>query len=207
MICPLCDTELKERIDKEYYICTKCEAYVKDCLLYLSSEEEKKRYENHNNDVNDKGYQLFTSPITNSITKRFNSNSLGLDYGSGTGPVITKTLTDLGYKIINYDPFFYPDKTYLNYYYDFIFSCEVFEHFYQPKQEIIKLLNLIKKRGYLIIMTHIFDKTCDFKNWYYRNDPTHVFIFTSKTLKFIESNYNLHIEELTDRLVVFRKNN
>lgn len=205
MICPLCDSELTVRIDEEYYVCNNCEAYVKDSSLYLSPDEEKKRYENHNNDVNDKGYQQFTSPITNAVTKLFTSESLGLDYGSGTGPVITKTLTDLGYQIINYDPFFHPDKTYLNYKYDYIFSCEVFEHFYHPKQEIIKLLNLIKKQGYLIIMTHIYDKSSDFRNWYYRNDPTHVFIFTKPTLKFIEHNYNLNIEELTERLVVFRK--
>ena len=34
-----------------------------DPLDYLSQEEEKERYKNHNNDVNDPRYQKFVSPI------------------------------------------------------------------------------------------------------------------------------------------------
>lgn len=207
MNCTLCETKLYETADEYYYICSTCGAYVKDEKYYLSSKKEKKRYKEHDNDVHDEGYQNFTSPITDAILEDHNADQLGLDYGSGTGPVISKQLRDQGYQVKLYDPFFHPDKDYLNHRYDYVFSCEVFEHFYEPKQEIEKLLELLKPKGRLYIMTHLYSPEIEFENWYYRNDPTHVFIYTSKTIAFIAKKYRLEIEEMTDRLIVLRKMN
>ena len=134
MNCTLCGTKLEDRADKFYFICSTCGAYVKDKDFYVSAESEKSRYEEHNNDVNDINYQNFTSPITNTILEKFGPNHLGLDYGCGTGPVITKSIRDRDYNVMLFDPFFYPDESYLNYQYDYIFCCEVFEHFLNPKQ-------------------------------------------------------------------------
>ena len=191
--------------DDFYFICETCGAYVKDKQYYISQKQEKARYEKHNNDVTDVGYQKFTSPITEAILENHLKEELGLDYGCGTGPVISKQLTDKGYQVNLFDPFFYPDNDYLNHLYDYIFSCEVFEHFYYPKQEIEKLLLLLKPNGKLYIMTHLYNNNIDFKNWYYRKDPTHVFIYTKKTFDFIEREYNLKIEKLTDRLIIVNK--
>ena len=106
---------------------------------------------------------------------------------------------------ILFDPFFHPDENYINHSYDYIFSCEVFEHFHEPKQEIEKLLQLLKPGGRLYIMTHLYDLKINFEHWYYRNDPTHVFIYTHRTIEFIAEKYALTLEEQTDRLVVLRK--
>jgi len=38
--------------------------------------------------------------------KDFNTNHKGLDFGAGTGPVISKVLKDKGYCIAQYDIFF-----------------------------------------------------------------------------------------------------
>lgn len=198
--------------DEIYFICYTCGAYVKDIRLYVSYLEEKARYEKHNtryekhnNDVSDVHYQKFTSPITEAILLNHSKEELGLDYGCGTGPVISKQLIDRGFQVNLFDPFFYPDQDYLNYQYYYIFSCEVFEHFHQPKQEIQKLLKLLKPNGKLYIMTHLYDDKTDFINWYYRNDPTYVFIFTKKTFEYIASHYNLNIEKSTERLIILRK--
>ncbi len=204
MKCTLCDTVLDKMADEYYFICNTCGAYVKDEKYYLNRKEEKERYKEHDNDVFDEGYQNFTSPITNSILENHNAEQLGLDYGSGTGPVISKQLKDQGYQVKLYDPYFHPDEDYLNYSYDYIFCCEVFEHFYEPKQEIEKLLHLLKPGGRLYIMTHLYNKKIDFTDWYYRNDPTHVFIYTQKTIEFIAKRYALTIEELTDRLIIMK---
>lgn len=205
MKCTLCDTKLYETADKYYFICSMCGAYVKDEKYYLSSNKEKKRYKEHDNDVYDERYQNFTSPITDAVLENHRADQLGLDYGSGTGPVISKQLRDHGYQVKLYDPFFHPDNDYLNHRYDYIFSCEVFEHFHEPKQEIEKLLQLLKPKGRLYIMTHLYDSEIDFEHWYYRNDPTHVFIYTSRTIEFIAKKYLLEIEEMTDRLIVLKK--
>lgn len=205
MKCTLCDTVLYKMADEYYFICDTCGAYVKDEKHYLNSKEEKDRYKEHNNDINDPHYQNFTSPITDAIFENHNKEQFGLDYGSGTGPVISKQLQDKGYHVKLYDPYFHPDQDYINHRYDYIFSCEVFEHFHEPKKEIEKLLQLLKPGGRLYIMTHLFNPELDFTDWYYRNDPTHVFIYTFKTIEFIVKKYALAIEELTDRLIIVRK--
>jgi SAM-dependent methyltransferase len=205
MNCPLCETQLKEKADEYYFICSKCGAYVKDKQFYISAQQEKSRYEEHNNDVNDLRYQNFTSPITNEILAHFKPQHLGLDYGCGTGPVISKVLRDKGYRVKLYDPYFYPGKDYLNHIYDYIFACEVFEHFRHPKQQIEKIVSLLKPGGYLLIMTHLFDSKTDFTTWYYRNDPTHVFIYTLQTVQFVAKAFALNIKKQNNRTIIFKK--
>jgi SAM-dependent methyltransferase len=206
MNCTLCNTALKNRLDKHYFICSTCGGIVKDEKYYLTPKQEKSRYEEHNNDVNDTRYQQFTAPITELVIEKFDPTHLGLDYGCGTGPVISKQLKEKGYEVQLYDPYFFPDNEYMNYNYDYIFGCEVFEHFHNPKHEIEKLLNLLKPNGNLIIMTHLYDKSIFFDTWYYRNDATHVFIFTELTIHYLSEKYDLTIERLSERLIVFRKN-
>lgn len=205
MECTLCNTSLNEMADEFYFICQTCGAYVKDEKYFLNEEEEKERYQTHNNDVNDERYKEFTSPITNAILKNHTRDHLGLDYGCGTGPVISKQLKDNGFQVKLYDPFFHPSEEYMKHNYEYIFSCEVFEHFYNPKHEIEKLNQILKPGGKLYIMTHIFNPSLDFVNWYYRLDPTHVFIYTKKTIEYIAQIYHLEIEKITDRLVILKK--
>lgn len=205
MICPLCQTALSNQVDDQYYECSSCGALVKNSLCYLDENEEKERYELHENDIHDVRYQNFTSPITDTILEHYTPEHYGLDFGSGTGPVITHLLSKQGFNIRLYDPFFYPDEGYLNDNFDYIFSCEVFEHFKNPHKEISNLVHILKSHGRLIVMTHIYDGSTPFVHWYYRKDPTHIFIYTQKTIQFIAYNFNLEIEKMTDRLVVFRK--
>lgn len=205
MNCPLCTTQLEFKVDAFYFECSTCFALVKDVKFYISNEEEKIRYESHNNNVEDVRYQNFTSPITNKILELFKPTDLGLDYGCGTGPVITKMLQEKNYQIQLYDPYFYPSLDYLNYAYDYIFSCEVFEHFSNPNAEIKKLISLLKPNGLLLIMTHLYDGKIPFENWYYRKDPTHIFIYTQKTMKYIADQFKLEIIEMTNRYTFLKK--
>jgi SAM-dependent methyltransferase len=204
MICTLCDALLNKMADEYYFICETCGAYVKDKKFYLTGEKEKERYLEHHNDVENPNYQLFTSPITNAILTTYKKDSFGLDYGCGTGPVISKQLIEKGYKVKLYDPYFYPDQDYLNHRYNYIFSCEVFEHFYKPKKEMEKLMKLLKPGGQLYIMTQLYHKGIPFTNWYYRRDPTHVFIYTKTTFEYIASIFNLKIETITDKLIILK---
>lgn len=205
MNCTLCQTPLHTKIDNEYYHCLTCSAYLKDEMLYFSKEKEKQHYEFHNNDVNDIGYQRFTSPITNHILETCTSAMLGLDYGCGKGPVITKQLEDKNYQVNLYDLYFYPSLDYLNYQYDYIFSSEVFEHFYHPYEEIKKLTNLLVTGGRLLVMTHLYQDQQPFDKWYYRKDQTHVFIYTPDTVKYIATHFGYQIEILSERLFVLIK--
>lgn len=205
MDCPLCLTPLQQAIDAFYFACHDCGALVKHHSHYVSADEERSIYEVHNNDVHDFGYQRFTAPITDAILLRYPPSACGLDYGCGTGPVIATQLWALGYAVTLYDPFFYPDTAYLQRRYDYIFSCEVFEHFYQPRQELQRLVQLLKPGGNLYIMTQLYSPGTPFHNWHYRRDPTHVFIYTRATMEKITRLFPLRLTQLTDRLVVFCK--
>ena len=205
MQCTLCSTQLQEKIDAEYYDCSVCRALVKDTTLYPNEENEKLRYLTHNNDVNDPGYQKFTSPITNYILEHYSKDHLGLDFGSGTGPVISKMLEESGYHILQYDPYFanYPEN--LEQTYDYLAVCEVAEHFYDPRKEFKRLHGLLNENGSLVIMTHLFEDGLDFKTWYYRNDPTHVFIYRKETFAYICKEFGFSEFLVEKRLIVLKK--
>lgn len=205
MICTLCDSKLTKKKDYYYYECDNCKAIVKDKAHYLSANQEKERYESHNNNVNDIGYQNFTSPITNYVINEFSSKQKGLDFGCGTGPVISSMLHKQNYNIVQYDPYFAPNKDALKKTYDYIVSCEVFEHFYNPKEEINKLISLLNNNGVLLIMTLLYNNQIDFNSWFYRKDPTHVFIYRKETIEYIAQKHKLKIVKLTNRFIVLKK--
>jgi len=205
MNCTLCGSALVDKKDEYYYNCDLCKALVMDEKYYLSPEKEKARYETHNNDVNDIGYQNFTMPITSYVLDKFLPEHKGLDFGSGTGPVISSMLKKKSYDIVQYDPFFAPKLELLDKRYDYIVSCEVFEHFYRPKDEIDRLVSLLKDRGELLIMTMLYNEQIDFRGWNYRNDETHVFIYRQETIEYISRVWKLKIIEQTDRLIVMKK--
>lgn len=206
MICTLCGSTLITKKDTYFYDCDTCKAIVKDKKYYITPEDEKKVYETHNNDVNDIGYQNFTMPITKFILENFLPKHRGLDFGSGTGPVISSMLKKKDYNIVPYDPFFAPNENVFNTTYDYIVSCEVFEHFFNPKMEIDRLTSLLNTKGILLIMTLLYNDQIDFNTWKYSKDPTHVFIFRKETIAYIAKKQQLEIVMLTDRFIALRKN-
>ncbi len=195
-------TDYQNRI---YYKCNNCSSIFLSSDCRLDEGDEKARYLQHNNDINDERYRNFVSPITNYIFKKYTRNSLGLDFGSGTGPVISCILSENGYNINQYDPYFYPDNTVLSKNYDYIVCCEVIEHFYNPKHEFTKLYDSIKINGEIICKTDLFNKYTDFNKWHYKNDPTHVFFYSDKTFSWIKNYFGFTRIDIEDRLIVLEK--
>lgn len=202
-ICPLCENQSTPFYQKEFFRCSHCEGIFKPKHLLPNSVDEKEHYEKHINDVDCPKYQNFVSPITHEIQKDFSIHSLGVDFGAGTGPVIQKVLQDKGYSVEAYDPYFHPNQALLENRYDFIAASEVIEHFFNPKKEFALLKNLLKPNGKLYCMTHIYDESIDFANWYYKNDPTHVFLYQKKTLEFIAQKFDFQNLKIEKRLIVF----
>jgi len=207
MNCPLCNNSKTEAYctirEIHYLICNNCELVFLSPSHYLSHEKEKERYATHNNDVEDINYQNFVSPIVNSVLKDFSANSHGLDFGAGSGPVITEMLRRKSFTLSLYDPFFHPDKSVLNSTYDFIVCCEVMEHFQQPAKEFRLLQKQLNKGGKLYCMTVLLPKHGEFKDWYYKNDPTHVVFYSEKNLNWIKDNMGFEDVKVDGRLIVF----
>ena len=206
--CPLCENKsniftcIKHRI---YYKCDNCFSIFLAPNCRLDEASEKKRYLEHNNDINDQGYRDSVAPITDYIFYKYSKYSLGLDFGAGTGPVISSVLTEKGYNVLKYDPFFYPDKSVLDIQYDYIVCCEVIEHFYNPKKEFLQLMNCIKKNGELICKTDLFEDSMDFNNWYYNSDPTHVFFYSKNTFMWIKKQFGFTNVSIEGRLILLEK--
>lgn len=171
--------------------------------FWLSPSQEKTRYEAHNNDIEDPGYQQFVAPITNAILRDFRPYHQGLDFGAGTGPVISKVLNDSDYSISQYDPFFHNYPELLQRKYDYIVCCEVMEHFFYPAKEFSTLNHLLLPGGALYCMTHIYSSETNFESWYYKNDPTHVFMYQKETLEWIKSHFGFSSVEIEGRLIKF----
>jgi SAM-dependent methyltransferase len=204
--CPLCNstsTLFCEKPKHLFYKCNTCDGIFRPKDTFLTAEEEKEHYEKHNNDVFDERYQAFVSPIVNAVLHDFTAEAKGLDFGSGTGPVIAKMLTDKDYQVQNYDLFFANEPSLLKEKYDYVSCCEVMEHFHHPYQEFELLKSLLLPKGKLYCKTEVFNNQKPFENWYYKDDFTHVFIYQLKTLEWIQKNLRFSKVSVYDKLIVF----
>lgn len=151
----------------------------------------------------DEGYKKFVSPIITQVVQDFQRQHKGLDFGAGRSKIVTKLLREHNYDIVSFDPFFENKTELLEERYDYITSCEVIEHFYDPKKEFTLLKSMLKEGGKLCLMTELYNDNIDFASWYYKNDPTHVFFYTRETLQWIQKAYGFKGLKIEKRLIVF----
>lgn len=208
MKCTLCSAQTEafyyyEKEDRRYHRCTRCRAVLMDPANYPTPEEEIHRYESHDNNVEDPRYQKFVEPLVKKIQAHYPADSLGLDFGAGTGPVITKLLTDDGYTIRTFDPFFDNNRQLLDETYDYIVSCEVMEHFHHPFDEFKKLREMLNPEGSLFLKTDLYTDDIDFHAWYYKSDETHVIFYHPETLAWIKEAFSFSSMEIDGRHITY----
>ena len=203
--CPLCQHIGTPFEDGAFLQCPECLGLFRPPDAWPSAHEEKARYEEHNNDVHDKRYQTFVSPIVDAVRHHHGPQDAGLDFGSGTAPVIAHVLGQEGYNVACYDPFFAPYPALLDKTYDYIVCCEVIEHFHDPAAEFARLRRLLRSGGRLYCMTMLHDDGIDFQNWHYRRDPTHVFIYRRETLRWIGARYGFSKVRIEGRLITMQR--
>ena len=191
IVCKSKSTEtFKTRDNKEYWSCENCSAKFLDQKHYISMTEEKERYLEHNNRVDDKNYRDFLSRLSKPLKEKLSLNCKGLDFGCGHGPALADMLRSDGFDVDLYDPFFFPNKGVFSKQYDFITSSETVEHFFDPFKEFDTLNNLLAPKGWLAIMTSFLTTGDAFEDWYYRRDPTHVVFYSERTFEIIASQRN-----------------
>ncbi len=203
--CPLCGTPaipLEKGGLFRYGHCPLCSGIFMERSSLLDPEAEKRQYLTHNNDVHDTGYRNFVSPLVEIITERENPSHLGLDYGAGTGPVVATMLEEKGYEITLWDPYFIPDASALYRTYDFIFACEVIEHFHNPKESFEHLKSLLNENGVIYCRTTLVPDNQAFSAWGYKNEETHVFFYHEKTIAWIARQILLCDYEIHSRNII-----
>ncbi|HSM25820.1 MAG TPA: class I SAM-dependent methyltransferase [Anaerolineaceae bacterium] len=183
--CPLCSESgefdhLQSPLGSEFWLCDQCDLIFMDREFLPDRIAEKDRYETHQNGPQYPGYVTFLNRAIIPTLPYLNRDMLGLDYGCGPKPTLSILLEREGIKCDNYDPFFYPTLPQKKY--DFVFSTETAEHFFDPRQELMKIQNLLKPGGIFTIMTVVWQDEDDFSAWYYAKDFTHVSFYHQNTI-------------------------
>ncbi|PHQ30371.1 class I SAM-dependent methyltransferase [Leeuwenhoekiella nanhaiensis] len=192
MVCTLCKHPayfFGNFQNRNYNRCTHCASVFLDAEYLPSANAEQKRYQHHQNDKANSGYIDFLEPLLDAIVRNHSVDEAGLDFGSGPNPVLTELLQEKGYGITAYDLFFSPNKEALKQTYDYIICCEVIEHFHNPGESFQQLADLLNPGGCLYCKTNLLKPELDFEHWWYKNDFTHSFFYTSEALEFIKARF------------------
>ncbi|MGM0596888.1 MAG: class I SAM-dependent methyltransferase [Myxococcota bacterium] len=190
---------------RKYYRCNHCKLVQVPKFYHLSLEEEKKRYDLHENQIDDPQYRNFLSQLSSRLIPLLPQGAKGFDFGCGPGPGLADILKKAGFEMDIFDPFYYPDKLYLTKKYNFITSTEVVEHLAKPGREIEKLWNLLLPQGHLAIMTGMVINKARFKNWSYIRDLSHICFFSLETFDWLTHHLGGKLILSTQNVVILKK--
>jgi len=187
--CPLCEWEdaaihyLDGR--RPYLRCPRCDLIFVPAEAHLSPEEERAEYDLHQNDPADPGYRRFLARLLVPLRVVRPPPARVLDFGCGPGPALASLLTEAGYAVECFDPFYAPDETVFQRRYQVITATEVVEHLAAPGQELRRLWALLEPGGVLAIMTQRATEAWRFPSWHYVRDPTHVAFFSAASFRWL----------------------
>ncbi len=205
--CPLCGAgearAFAEGEGRAYLHCPGCRLIFVPEIYWPSPEEERARYDQHQNAPDDPGYVSFLEKIAAPLAGRLPPGARGLDFGCGPAPVLCGLLAERGFEVRPYDPFYFPGPPEASGPpewpeppvgpYDFIVSTETFEHFRRPREEMGRLRGLLKKGGLLGVMTWFWTEEIFGENWHYRRDFTHLCFYRRETFEWIAAARGLEI--------------
>ena len=188
MNCHICDkathTFLHEKTNITYYHCEDCEYIFKSPECHQDFTAQKERYNLHENDENDEGYQAYFQRFLDFTLPLVGKPKTALDFGCGRSSLLSSLLEKEGMNCDYYDPIYHPDALNDSKKYELIVSTEVFEHLHQPREVFKHLLERLEEGGYLALQTQFHPNDAEaFKKWYYHQDPTHIVFFTAQTFR------------------------
>ena len=212
--CPLClsaDTRPFHKGGKasgyrDFFQCGECDMVFVPRSQLLDAADQKARYLEHNNDVDDPAYREFLGRMYYALRPHLNPGARGLDYGAGPGPALQRMMIEDGFEAYTYDIFFYQDEAVLSTAYDFVTCTETAEHFDDPRREFDSLDGLMRSGGWLGVMTGMLEQWDEFPGWYYHRDPTHVNFFSKITMQWIARHYNWGECFPRENVALFKKN-
>ncbi len=214
MDCPLCAAPSAEHVHhrddptygpRDYYRCGRCRLIFLSPEQYLTPDQERARYDLHQNHPEDQGYVEFLSQLVEPLSALLPAGAGGLDYGCGPGPTVSVLLRERGFPTVVYDPVFFPETTLLHRAYDFVTCTETVEHFYAPRQEWHRFRKLVRPGGLLGIMTGMYRDVEAFRDWWYHREPTHVGFYHAATFEWIAAQWGWDIREMTTRVVILER--
>lgn len=188
MICPLCRNDSSTLYDQDnvrsYQRCDFCQLVFVPRDAIISPEEEKKRYDFHENSTTDAGYRDYLNTIVENILPYVADMKEGLDFGSGRSNLLQTLLEERGLTVDSYDLYYHPNETIWNKQYDFIVLSEVIEHVKDPREVMERLRLLLRPQGKIFVKTKPYPAEVQkFKNWFYKRDITHIQFFNQNAFE------------------------
>ncbi|MFN7728549.1 MAG: class I SAM-dependent methyltransferase [Bdellovibrio sp.] len=196
-MCPLCRGPgpfglRKHRAWKErrFFQCPDCDLFFVPSQDQITPENERARYETHHNDLGQRGFREFLMKTVDLLVQHAQPPLKILDYGSGPEPSMAQLLTEAGYEVSLFDPYFQPLRPTGDF--DLILLHEVFEHLREPRTELEKIKQQLRAGGRLVIRTEL--RPADFENWWYARDNTHILFPSSQTMAWIAQDSGFTLE-------------
>ena len=190
MNCRICETEssLFYSDVRSFYKCPSC------TLIFTNETADNVAAEKHYKDQWNNADKNFWKQQTDGLLSVIHRYKMPvgrvLDFGSGTGE-ITKEFQARGIEATPLEPMIhgylkdqnYPDK------FDVVVGVEVIEHLPDMREELKEIEKNLSADGIMLFTTILTDSFIDsineveqFKGWWYKDDPTHVSFFSSKSI-------------------------
>lgn len=197
--CRVCDSSAYKVFEdsRPFFVCKNCGLIFTECSL--TPEEIKNHYQNQYGNSFDwtKEAKAVLDVVRFAVTPR-----KIFDFGSGAG-FLTDAFGSMGFEVGSYEPMLHGDFRSENYNngYDLVILNEVIEHVEDVMQVFDNLYSVTKPGGIVFISTMMTDTITSvsgnfqelFKNWWYKDDPTHVSFFCQRTFGSLCARYQLQM--------------
>ncbi len=187
--CRICNSPsaLFFQDQRAFYKCPEC------CLIFTDDFAAKEAEEKHYKDqwtTTDPGFWKSQVDVLLQLIENYRTPRHILDFGSGSGEM-TNELRQRGFDVTPLEPMthgYLKDQNY-SLKFDVVIAVEVIEHLLEPWDEIREIENVLAPDGIVVftsLLTNPFidrpDAREQFKNWWYKDDPTHVSFFCNQVL-------------------------
>ena len=191
---------------REYRKCSHCRLIFLSPEFRLEPQEEKARYDLHQNHPEDTGYIQFLKKLADPLSLKLRPGFCGLDFGCGAGSALGPLLEERGCSVSAYDPYYFPDRSVLQKKVDFVACSETIEHFYNPRRDFLLMDELLKEdESYLGLMTQMLPGGTDFSDWWYHREPTHVAFYQKETFEWMAAWRGWSVEFPSPNVIIYSK--
>ena len=195
---------------RAFYKCPEC------CLIFTfdlpGKEAEETHYKNQWT-TTDTSFWKKQVDVLLQLIDNYRTPTRILDFGSGSGEM-TNEFRQRGYDVTPLEPMthgYLKDQNYSSKF-DVVIAVEVIEHLPEPWEELNEIENVLAPDGIVIfssLLTNSFidrpDAHEQFKNWWYKDDPTHVSFFCNRVLSKMADMKNYDIDIFDDKAFVLKR--